>query len=103
MIARCPAITENQMALRRAPDMKRHAIERHARAVAVGIDNYERRGFHLCTLHARPPRRLGGLHRMSAQFFHFARPQRLAMRAIAADLGARQQNLKTEMALDLFA
>jgi hypothetical protein len=31
---------------------------------------------------------------MAAQLFHLARAQRLAVRAIAADFGARQEHLK---------
>src|SRR6185369_15480988 len=43
--------------------------------------------------------RRGGL----ANLFHLARAERLAMRAVSADLGARQQHLEPEVAFDLFA
>src|SRR5579883_2958282 len=39
----------------------------------------------------------------TADVLHFARAQRLTVRAIAPHLGPRQQNLETEVALDLLA
>src|SRR5262245_38368170 len=38
---------------------------------------------------------------MIASRVHFARPQHLAMRTIAADFGACEQNLESEVTLDL--
>src|SRR5436190_2198433 len=48
------------------------------------------------TQHCRRNRR-----RHVARVLDFLRPQYLAMRAVAADLGARQQDLKSEMGLNL--
>src|ERR1700677_2305074 len=47
------------------------------------------------------PRRPFRFRGLRAQRFHFPRAQRLAVGAIAAHFGARQQYLKTEMAFDL--
>src|SRR5580658_5497496 len=52
---------------------------------------------------AGSPRRPFGFRGLFAQRFHFARAQCLTMSAIAAHFGTREQDLKTEMALDLLA
>src|SRR5579872_6289746 len=44
---------------------------------------------------------LWGFHRKRAQIFYFTSPQSLAVRAIAAHFGARQQHLKSEVSLNL--
>ena len=49
----------------------------------------------------RPAGRLGRYRLRGRSSFHLARPQRLAVRAVAAHFGARQQDLKSEMAFDL--
>src|SRR6476646_5297203 len=48
-------------------------------------------------------RRLLSLQRQHAHLFHLARTQRLAMSAITAHFGTRQQHLKAEVAFDLLA
>ena len=115
---RDPAVAQDQVILRLPPDQKRNWIHRHSLAMAVGIHHDERRRpggrhqrgfrFHLGSPrplagHARRHGGLSGAQREHAQIFHFARPQRLAMRAIAAHFRARQQHLKSEVALDLLA
>ena len=112
VVARGAAVAHDQVVIRLAADAEGQRLEFDAHAMARGIhDDQGRRLRRMrgawASHQSRTLTRLATAGSARAprfpRLFHFLDAQRLAMRAVAAHLGPRQQDLKSEVALDLLA